>query len=118
MRQKNHVSAEGQFSGKSAIFCAKSAVFSSIPDAILVSGPITGESADLNDIKSVKETIKNIPVLANTGVKISNVNKILEIADGAIVGSSLKIDGNTWNQVDIERAKEFMNQVKKIRENG
>ena len=97
---------------------AKSAVFSSIPNAILVSGPITGESVDLNDIKSVKETLKDIPVLANTGVKISNVDKILDAADGAIVGSSLKVDGNTWNQVDKERAKEFMNQVKKIRENG
>ena len=94
---------------------AKSTVFSSIPDAILVSGPITGEAVNLNEIKSVKETVTNIPVLANTGVKINNVKEILDIADGAIVGSSLKFDGNTWNQVDQQRAQEFMNEVKKIR---
>ncbi len=96
---------------------AKSTVFSSLPDAILVSGSITGESADLKDIKSVKDSIKNVPVLANTGVKLSNVKEILSIVDGAIVGSSLKVDGITWNQVDPQRTKKFMNEVKKIRKN-
>ena len=28
------------------------------------------------------------------------------------VGSSLKVDGHTWNAVDPERAKEFMRLVK------
>jgi predicted TIM-barrel enzyme len=39
----------------------------------------------------------------------------LKIADGVIVGSSLKADGNTWNPVDPERAKRFMQIVKKMR---
>ena len=94
---------------------AKSVAFSSLPDAILVSGPITGESADINELSSVKKIINTIPVLANTGVNISNVEEILKIADGAIVGSSLKVDGITWNQVDEKRALEFMNKVKEIR---
>ena len=94
---------------------AKSVAFSSLPDAILVSGPITGESADINELASVKKIINTIPVLANTGVNISNVEEILKIADGAIVGSSLKVDGITWNQVDEKRALEFMNKVKEIR---
>tara|TARA_B100000686_G_scaffold219487_1_gene226524 strand:- start:41 stop:847 length:807 start_codon:yes stop_codon:yes gene_type:complete len=94
---------------------AKSVAFSSLPDAILVSGPITGESADINELASVKKIINTIPVLANTGVNISNVEEILKIADGAIVGSSLKVDGITWNQVDEKRALEFMKKVKEIR---
>ena len=94
---------------------AKSVAFSSIPDAILVSGPMTGESANINELESVKKVVKDIPVLANTGVNISNVEEILKIADGAIVGSSLKIDGITWNQVDENRATNFMNKVKEIR---
>ncbi|MET3793172.1 BtpA/SgcQ family protein [Aquamicrobium terrae] len=40
---------------------------------------------------------------------------ILKIANGCIVGSSLKIDGDTWKAVDPERAKEFMAIVKKAR---
>ena len=94
---------------------AKSLAFSSLPDAILVSGPITGESVDLSELESVKKVIKKIPVLANTGVNISNVDKILNVADGAIVGSSIKVDGITWNQVDEGRAKDLMSKVNEIR---
>lgn len=87
---------------------ARSAVFSSIPDAILVSGQITGEAAAISDLEAVKKVLPDTPVLANTGVKHATVGDVLKIADGCVVGSSLKVDGNTWNAVDPERAKEFM----------
>ena len=54
-------------------------------------------------------------MLANTGVKIENVEDTLNITDGVIIGSSLKVDGNTWNTVDPKRANDFMNKVKSIR---
>ena len=94
---------------------ARSAVFSSIPDAILVSGGITGEAAKMSDLASVKEALPEIPVLANTGVRHDTVVDVLKIADGCIVGSSFKVDGNTWNAVDAERAKAFMEIVKSHR---
>ena len=94
---------------------SKSVVFSSIPDAILVSGQITGESVAISELKKVKNLIPHTPVLANTGVKIENVEDTLSVADGVIIGSSLKEDGNTWNAVDSKRASEFMNKVKSIR---
>jgi uncharacterized protein len=94
---------------------ARSAVFSSIPDAILVSGQITGEAAALSDLEAVKKALPDTPVLANTGVKHATVADVLDIADGCIVGSSLKVDGNTWNAVDPERAKEFMRLVRQAR---
>ena len=94
---------------------AKSAAFSSIPDAILVSGQITGESASIDDLKEVKNLLPKIPIIANTGVKIENVENTLSIVDGVIIGSSLKIDGDTWNPVDPLRANDFMKKVIKIR---
>jgi membrane complex biogenesis BtpA family protein len=94
---------------------ARSAVFSSIPDAILVSGQITGEAAALSDLEAVKKVLPNTPVLANTGVKHATVADVLKVADGCIVGSSLKIDGNTWNAVDPERAAEFMRLARAAR---
>lgn len=87
---------------------ARSAVFSSIPDAVLVSGPITGEAAPLESLVSVKEALPDIPVMANTGVRHDTVADVLEIADGCIVGSALKYDGDTWNAIDPERAQDFM----------
>ena len=94
---------------------AKSVVFSLIPDALLVSGPRTGVSANMNELKAVKDIVSDVPVLANTGVNKSNVEDILEIADGVVIGSSLKVDGDTWKAVDENRAKEFMDLVNRIR---
>ncbi len=94
---------------------ARSAVFSSIPDAVLVSGTITGEAAKLKDLESVKNALPQTPVLANTGVTHNTVEKVFDIADGCIIGSALKVDGNTWNPVDPDRAKSFMELVSKLR---
>ena len=94
---------------------ARSAVFSSIPDAILVSGAITGEAAEMTDLIAVKGVLPTTPVLANTGVKHATVADVLKVADGCIVGSSLKIDGDTWKPVDADRAAEFMRLAKVAR---
>ena len=94
---------------------ARSAVFSSIPDAVLVSGAITGEAAAMSDLEAVKKVLPDTPVLANTGVKHATVADVLKVADGCIVGSSLKVDGHTWNAVDAERAAEFMRIVRAAR---
>jgi membrane complex biogenesis BtpA family protein len=94
---------------------ARSAVFSSIPDAILVSGAITGEAAKMADLEAVKKALPDTPVLANTGVKHDTVAEVLRIADGCIVGSSLKVNGNTWNAVDPQRAQDFMRRAREAR---
>lgn len=92
---------------------ARSAAFSSIPGAILVSGTITGEAAAMSDLEEVKKALPDTPVLANTGVTHATVADTLKIADGVIVGSPLKYDGHTWKAVDPDRAAEFMRIVRK-----
>lgn len=94
---------------------ARSAVFSSIPDAVLVSGAITGEAAAISDLDAVKAVLPDVPVLANTGVKHNTVADVLAIADGCVVGSALKIEGDTWKPVDPDRAGDFMARVKAVR---
>ena len=94
---------------------ARSTVFSSLPDAVLVSGQITGEAAKMEELESVKKALPDVPVLANTGVKHATVADTFAIADGCIVGSCLKVDGDTWNPVDPQRASEFMVQVRTAR---
>ena len=94
---------------------ARSAVFSSIPDAILVSGAITGEAAKMEDLEAVKAVLPDTPVLANTGVKHETVADVLSAADGCIVGSALKVDGDTWNAIDPERAVDFMDRARAAR---
>lgn len=94
---------------------ARSAVVSSIPDAVLVSGAITGEPAAMSDLEAVKRALPSTPVLANTGVKHDTVADVLAVADGVIVGSALKVDGDTWLPVDRDRAMDFMDRVRATR---
>lgn len=94
---------------------AKSAVFSSLADAILISGPLTGQPVEQSSLIKVREAVRNVPVFANTGVNIDNVTNILSYTDGVIIGTHFKVDGNTWNQVDGDRAKRFMDKVRTLR---
>ena len=94
---------------------AKSAVFSSLADAILVSGPLTGQPVNGSDLRKVKEAVTTVPVFANTGVNLDNVRDILGVADGCIVGTHFKVDGNTWNAIDGGRVKRFMDLVETLR---
>lgn len=94
---------------------ARSAVFASLADAICVSGPMTGQAVDVSDIREVKEVLPETPVIANTGVRRDNVQEILAVADAAIVGTSFKKDGDTWNPVDVDRVSSFMDYVGSIR---
>jgi uncharacterized protein len=94
---------------------ARSAVFSSLADAILVSGPITGQATEQSDLNAVCAVVKDVPVFANTGVNIGNVADILGVADGCVVGTHFKVDGHTWNAVDTTRVKRFMELVGTLR---
>ncbi|MBC8267212.1 MAG: BtpA/SgcQ family protein [Rhodospirillaceae bacterium] len=94
---------------------AQSAVFSSLADAILVSGPLTGQAAEQADLTLVRDAIGDFPLFANTGVNIDNVRDVFSVADGCVIGTHFKIDGDTWNPVDGERVKRFMDTVGSLR---
>lgn len=94
---------------------AYGAIVHSRIDAIAVSGQAAGFAADLEALSSVSKVSHGIPIIAGTGVTIDNVRNMLRIADGAIVASSLKLDGITMNPVDPDRVKKFMGVVKAFR---
>ena len=94
---------------------AHSVVVSSLADAILISGAMAGAEANLDHIREAKLAVPNTPVLANTGVKVETVRATLAVADGVIVGTGLKQDGYTWNPVDAERVRRFMDEVQAAR---
>lgn len=93
---------------------ARSVIFSSMPDAICVSGPITSQPAEASGLAEVAAAVdgSGVPVLVNTGFRASNAAELLQFADGAIVGSSLKENGITWNRCDKARVKEMMAAVR------
>ena len=94
---------------------ARSAVFSSLADGILVSGSLTGQGVNTSDLQRVAEALEGkVPVFANTGVTLETVKDILSLADGCIVGTHFKVDGVTWNPVDGDRVKRFMDRVNSL----
>jgi uncharacterized protein len=92
---------------------ALSTTISSLADAILVSGKMAGAVPDVATIAGIREAVDpRIPVLLNTGARAETIGEYLRYADGCIVGSSLKVDGYTWNPVDPARAKRFVDAAR------
>jgi len=93
---------------------AMSAAFLGV-DAILISGPAAGVPFAMSDLRMAKDAVPDLPVLANTGVSADRLDDIFGVADGVIVGTSLKIDGDTWSRVDPARAERLMDTARAIR---
>jgi membrane complex biogenesis BtpA family protein len=93
---------------------ARSAEFLGV-DAVLISGPAAGVPFAMSDLRTAKDAVPDLPVFANTGVSAERLEEILGVADGVIVGTSLKVDGDTWSRVDPERADCLMDAARAIR---
>ncbi len=83
-------------------------------DAIIVTGQRTGDSANLNELRTVRSAT-TLPLLVGSGVTLENVGDIFQIANAVIVASSLKEDGVWWNPVSEERVRDFMDRVRSLR---
>jgi len=80
-------------------------------DALIVSGRMTGEAPPVAKVRRAKE-LATRPILMGSGTSEENIGEFLQYADGAIVGSSLKVDGVAENPVDVERVRRYMEAVK------
>jgi len=83
-------------------------------DALIVSGRMTGDAPPLAKVRKARE-LATRPVLLGSGTSAENIAQFLEFADGAIVGSSLKVDGVAENPVDPERVRRYMAAVRSAR---
>ncbi|MEI9961149.1 MAG: BtpA/SgcQ family protein [Limisphaerales bacterium] len=84
-----------------------------LADALIVSGVGTGKAADLDDVQRVRTACPQAKILLGSGVNLQNVKDFLKIADGVIVGSSLKRDGKLANPVDAKRVAALRRAVEK-----
>lgn len=84
-------------------------------DALIVSGRMTGDAPSLEKVRQAKEAATR-PILMGSGTTAENIAEFLKYADGAIVGSSLKVDGVTENPVDVKRVRRYMAAVRDTRD--
>ncbi|MEQ8762453.1 MAG: BtpA/SgcQ family protein [Planctomycetota bacterium] len=77
-------------------------------DALILSGEGTGRPTDLAQVERVKAAVPDHPVLVGSGVTIESAAKTLQSADGAIVGTCLKHDGDVEAPVDPKRVQRLV----------
>jgi membrane complex biogenesis BtpA family protein len=79
-------------------------------DALIITGSTIGAETPIEMIAKAKKVVK-IPVIAGSGINEKNINEQLNIADGAIIGSSLKKDGIITNPISGELVRRVLQNL-------
>jgi hypothetical protein len=83
-------------------------------DLVIASGQRTGSPTEPDEVRAIRAGT-SLPVIVGSGMDVTNAAELLSVADGAIVGSSLKTGGAWWNPVDPIITKELMEVVRSVR---
>jgi membrane complex biogenesis BtpA family protein len=82
-------------------------------DALLVTGSGTGREPDWGDLQRVLHAVPDAPVLVASGVTEHNVGRVVREAQGAIVGTSLKRQGQVLEPVDPDRVRALVHAARR-----
>ena len=94
---------------------ARDTAYRGMADALIVTGPHTGVEPDRDQLGRVKESVPDRPVLIGSGLTSRNAVKLWREADGAIVGTSLKENGQIERPINETRVKVLVRSVEKLR---
>ena len=83
-----------------------------LADALIISGSGTGVAADVSDVERVRGACPSARDPLGSGVTLKNATEFLRLADGFIVGSSLKRGGKLANPVDSKRVAALVRAMK------
>jgi len=83
-------------------------------DAVIVTGTATGRPTSLTDLAEAEQG-SQLPVLVGSGATPEMLRELWHAADGIIVGSYLKRDGNWSEPLDAGRIQRFMQAVTQLR---
>jgi hypothetical protein len=84
-----------------------------LADALIVTGPSTGEPPLPEELRRVRAAVR-VPVLLGSGLTPSNAPELLPLADGAIVGSSVRAGGIAGNPVEPERVARLVEAARAV----
>jgi uncharacterized protein len=90
-------------------------------DALIITGKWTGEMPDLAEIKQIRKSVNDFPIICGSGVNVNNITQLFRYSNGAIISTSLKegdmnkeeTNTKAYNQrIDEKKVKELMNKLK------
>src|SRR6267143_1305547 len=87
---------------------ARDLVHRGLADALVVSGPATGQATPLGEVKRVRSAVPDVPLLVGSGVGAETVGELLSLADGLIVGTWVKQHGDVRQPVDRARVERLV----------
>ena len=77
-------------------------------DVIVVTGAGTGIQTDMQKILEFKELLPDFPLIVGAGMTAETSAEQLAAADGGIVGSYFKYNGDAHGRMDKDRVEAFM----------
>lgn len=80
-------------------------------DAVVVTGQGTGKETPIEKIKRFKEVLGDFPIVIGAGINSENIKDQMQLANGAIIGSSFKPSNNTTIKVDKELVKDIVSKL-------
>ena len=91
---------------------ARDCMHRGLADGLIVSGAATGETPKMSDLERVRAAVPEAPILVGSGASAGNAADLLSVADGLIVGTSVKRDGVVTNRVDPDRVRALVRATK------
>jgi len=82
-------------------------------DGIILSGRGTGLPADEDMLRQVRKAVPDTRLLVGSGVNKESVASVLRTADGVIVGTAIKEDGDVNRPVDPARARALVQAARR-----
>ena len=83
-----------------------------LADAVILSGWATGNPPSAEDLKEAKLACGQTPLFVGSGATWENVPELMQYADGVIVSSSLKRNGQIQQAIDPIRVSRFVDAVR------
>jgi len=84
-----------------------------LADALVVSGSATGEATAPDDLRRVRSAVPEAVILVGSGVTSGTVAEILDIADGAVVGTALTHENRAGTGIDTKRVRRLVAAAKR-----
>jgi membrane complex biogenesis BtpA family protein len=81
-------------------------------DALIVTGPATGAPVDPERMAVIRRAAPGRPLLLGSGATPETLGKLLASADGAIIGTSLKLGGDPRAPVDARRVRALVKSAR------
>jgi membrane complex biogenesis BtpA family protein len=85
-------------------------------DGVVASGTATGRETDrehLERVAAARDRVDpDVPVFVGSGVTADTVASTLDVADGVVVGTALKEDGETTAPVDVDRVRALVDAAR------